>query len=151
VVLRMPEISVQPNIDQKGKDSMDIIEDLLHQIYGQLCIIKMEATMPLEIRDNRFSFLVAIRFFESATRFGGLLGGGSPIDFFCLLGGLTGGFFGSGGSFLSTSVEPLSRNSTLFNSPQFPRWGRHSSTTIRETSRSNHSASSFMLTLKCWS
>ena len=51
----MPEISMQPNIDQKGKDSMEIIEDLLHQIYGQLCIIKMEATMPLEIRDNRFT------------------------------------------------------------------------------------------------
>jgi hypothetical protein len=32
---------------------------------------------------------------------------------------------------------------------QFPRWTRHSSTTIRATSSPNHSASSLMLTVNC--
>jgi hypothetical protein len=43
------------NIDQKGDDSMEVIDRLVHEIHNQLCVIQMEATMPLDIRDTRLT------------------------------------------------------------------------------------------------
>jgi hypothetical protein len=34
---------------------MENIDRLVHEIHNQLCVIQMEATMPLDIRDSRLT------------------------------------------------------------------------------------------------
>ncbi len=47
------------------------------------------------------------------------------MGFFRLLGGFIGGFFGFGGSFLSTSVKPIRRRVAVFKSSIFPLGQTH--------------------------
>ena len=55
---------MQPNIKQREND---VIDHLLHQIDGQLCVIKMEATMPLQGQNTRFT-LDAVKNIEGLLR-----------------------------------------------------------------------------------